>query len=170
MGDKEHHVHFSGGSGLGKDNNIMIQPQRHGHIDVHLGFLQLHHRYHIEFSIPWNLCVHGEGKTVAPAVVAGNHNPNCHIIDFGQEKDGLRLKVEFLAHKEKILKEEVQITCCKLGLPLTILLNARVLGKDKGTPLLRNGIRSIAVEGLDEDEVLSTKLRVSLSEQSRQKI
>lgn len=45
MGDKEHHVHFSGASGLGKDNNIMIQPQRHGHIDVHLGFLQLHHRF-----------------------------------------------------------------------------------------------------------------------------
>jgi len=40
----EHHVHFSGGSGLGKDNNIMIQPQRHGHIDAHLGFLQLYHR------------------------------------------------------------------------------------------------------------------------------
>lgn len=43
----EHHVHFSGGSGLGKDNSIMIQPQRHGQIDAHLGFLQLYHRSHI---------------------------------------------------------------------------------------------------------------------------
>lgn len=153
MGDKEHHVHFSGGSGLGKDNNIMIQPQRHGHVDVHLGFLQLHHRYQIEFSMPWNLCTHAEGKAAAPAVVAGNHNPNCHIIDFCQEKDGLRLKVELLAYKEKILKEEVQIMCCKAGTPFKIQLNSRVLGKDKGTPLLRNGIRSIGVEGIDEDEV-----------------
>ncbi|XP_076240644.1 adipose-secreted signaling protein isoform X1 [Calliopsis andreniformis] len=170
MGDKEHHVHFSGGSGLGKDNNIMIQPQRHGQIDAHLGFLQLHRRYHVEFSVPWNLCIHGDGKPLEPAIVTGTHNPNCHIIDLAQEKDGLRLKVELLAYKEKILKEEVQIMCCKAGTPLTIQLNARVLGKDKGTPLLRNGIRSIAVEVSDEDEVLGTKLRASLNMQSRQKL
>ncbi|KAL0114707.1 hypothetical protein PUN28_011781 [Cardiocondyla obscurior] len=95
MGDKEHHVHFSGGSGLGKDNNIMIQPQRHGHIDVHLGFLQLYHRYHIEFSVPWNTCIHPEEKTAAPAVIAGHHNANCHIVDFAQDKDGLRYKIYY---------------------------------------------------------------------------
>ncbi|XP_050449230.1 UPF0687 protein C20orf27 homolog [Cataglyphis hispanica] len=153
MGDKEHHVHFSGGSGLGKDNNIMIQPQRHGHIDAHLGFLQLHHRYHIEFSVPWNTCVHPEKKLTAPAIIAENHNVNCHIIDLAQDKDGLRLKIELLAYKEKILKEEVKIMCCSSGTPLKIVLNARVLAKDKGTPLLRNGIRSIGIEGADEDEV-----------------
>lgn len=43
--------------------------------------------------------------------------------------------------------------CCSSGTPLKIVLNARVLAKDKGTPLLRNGIRSIAIEGADEDEV-----------------
>lgn len=42
--------------------------------------------------------------------------------------------------------------CCRSGTPLKIVLNARVLAKDKGTPLLRNGIRSIGVEGT-EDEV-----------------
>jgi len=47
----EHHVHFSGGSGLRKDNNIMIQPQRHGHIDAHLGFLKLHHRLRIRLRV-----------------------------------------------------------------------------------------------------------------------
>lgn len=149
MGDK---VHFSGVRGLGKDNNnIIIQPQRHGHIDAHLGFLRLHHRYHVEFSIPWNLCIHADGKTSVPAVIAENRNRNCYIVDFGLEKDGLRLKVEFLAYKEEILKEQVQIMCCKSGTPLKIQLNARVLGRDKGTPpLLRNGIRSIAVELADE--------------------
>ncbi|XP_015603373.1 UPF0687 protein C20orf27 homolog isoform X2 [Cephus cinctus] len=181
MGDKEHHVHFSGGSGFGKDNNIMIQPQRHGHIDVHLGFLQLHHRYLVEFSIPWNLCIHGEGNIIAPAMIVESPNLNCRIIDFAQDKDGLRLKIELLAYKEKILKEEVQVMCCKSGLPLKILLNARVLGKDKGTPLLRNGIRSIAVENdhdeddddddddEDDDEVIRTRLRMSLSMENRQK-
>ncbi|XP_043269458.1 uncharacterized protein [Venturia canescens] len=152
MGDKEHHVHFSGGSGMGKDNNIMIQPQRHGHIDAHLGFLQLHHRYHIEFSVPWNVCIHGEGQSMAPAVVVGNSNPNCSVIDFAQDKDGLRLKVDLLAYKEKIIKEEVQLMCCKSGSPLNILIHARVLGKDKGTPLLRNGIKSVAIVANEDDE------------------
>ncbi|XP_017753813.1 PREDICTED: UPF0687 protein C20orf27 isoform X2 [Eufriesea mexicana] len=168
MGDKEHHVHFSGGSGLGKDNNIMIQPQRHGQIDAHLGFLQLYHRYHVEFSIPWNLCVHRDRKSSAPAIISGSHNTNCHIIDLIHEKEGLRLKIELFAHKEKILKEEVQIMCCKGGTSLKIQLNARVLGKGKGTPLLRNGIRSIAVERSNEEEVLGRKLKASLSMQSQQ--
>jgi len=65
----------------------------------------------------------------------------------------IRLKVELFAYKEKMLKEDVEVMCCPSGTPLKIVLNARVLAKDKGTPLLRNGIRSIAVEGIKEDEV-----------------
>lgn len=61
--------------------------------------------------------------------------------------------IELLAYKEKKLKEEVEIMCCSLGTPLKIVLNARVLAKDKGTPVLRNGIHSIAVENANEDDV-----------------
>lgn len=61
--------------------------------------------------------------------------------------------IELLAYKEKILKEEVEVMCCSLGTPLRIVLNARVLAKDKGTPLLRNGIHSVAVEGTNEDNI-----------------
>jgi len=50
----------------------------------------IYFRYHVEFSVPWNTCIHPDEKTVAPAVIAGSHNANCHIVDFAQEKDGLR--------------------------------------------------------------------------------
>lgn len=63
------------------------------------------------------------------------------------------MKIELLASKEKILKENVEVMCCSSGTPLKIVLNARVLAKDKGTPLLRNGIRSIGIEGTSEDEI-----------------
>lgn len=63
-----------------------------------------------------------------------------------------RLKIDLLAYKEKILKEEVEMTCCESGSPLKIRLNSRVLGKGKGTPLLRNGIRSIAINNDEEDD------------------
>ncbi|KAK0164938.1 hypothetical protein PV328_003502 [Microctonus aethiopoides] len=97
MGEKEHHVHFSGGSGLGF-NNIMIQPQRHGHLDAQLGFLKRHHRYHIEFSIPWNGCIHNEGKSYVPAIIVNNLNHNCRVNDVTQEKDDLRSDVSTYRH------------------------------------------------------------------------
>ena len=55
------------------------------------------------------------------------------------------------AHTERFLKEEFQITCCEKGAPLTIYLKARVFGKDQGTPVLRNGIRCVAVENVTEE-------------------
>jgi hypothetical protein len=54
---------------------------------------------------------------------------------------------------ERFLKEEFQITCCEKGAPLTIYLKARIFGKEQGTPILRNGIRSVAIEqDVEEDE------------------
>lgn len=149
MGDKEHHVHFSGAGSLGRDNDIMIQPQRHGHVDVHLGFLQRYHRYHVEFSLPWNTCDHGE---LAPAIIASLYNPECYIIDLTQEKDGLKLKISLVAYKEKILKEEIEIMCCKSGAPLKILLIARVISRNKGKPFLKNGVSYVEFEKKDIDE------------------
>ncbi|XP_003428159.1 UPF0687 protein C20orf27 homolog [Nasonia vitripennis] len=153
MGDKEHYVHFSSASGAGC-NNIVVQPLRHGHLNVNLGFLQIHHRYHVEFTVPWNTCViHPEGNPAAPAMPTGEPNSNCRVIGFNQDRDDLRLKVELFVHTERFLKEEFQITCCEKGAPLTIYLNARIFGKDQGTPVLRNGIRSIGVEDdAEEDE------------------
>ncbi|KAG8035306.1 hypothetical protein G9C98_006752 [Cotesia typhae] len=150
MGEKEHHVHFSGGSGLGF-NNIMIQPQRHGHLDAHLGFLQRHHRYHIEFSVPWNKCIHVDGKSKVPAMIVDNSNLNCIVNEVSQEKDDLRIKLELLAYHE-FLKEIIQLKCCESGTPLNITLKARVLSRDKGTPMLRNGIHSIGIEASEDDE------------------
>ncbi|XP_058797484.1 adipose-secreted signaling protein [Phymastichus coffea] len=151
MGEKEHYVHFSSASGAGY-NNIVVQPLRHGHLNVHLGFLQIHHRYHVEFTVPWNVClVHPEGNPKGPAVMVGEPNPNCRVFDFSLDRDDLRMKVELAVHKERFLKEPFQITCCDEGAPLTIYLNARVFGKDQGTPILRNGIRSIAIEEEDDE-------------------
>lgn len=53
----------------------------------------IYFRYHIEFSVPWNICIHPERKLVAPAIIVENHNANCHIVDLAQEKDGLRYKI-----------------------------------------------------------------------------
>lgn len=46
------------------------------------------------------------------------------------------------AYKEKFLKETVTLQFSDTK-SLTFLFNARVLGRDKGTPLLKNGIKCI---------------------------
>ena len=50
----------------------------------------LFRRYQVDFPIPWNLCIHGNGNKNEPAVITGNVNPNCRIMDFNVEKDNLR--------------------------------------------------------------------------------
>ena len=55
-------------------------------------------------------------------------------------------------HKEKfyIVSSEEKSTCCQLT------LNCRVLGKGKGTPLLKNGVRMIEVlDDPDESDINS---------------
>ncbi|KAJ8684300.1 hypothetical protein QAD02_020092 [Eretmocerus hayati] len=135
----EHYVHFSSASGAGC-NNIVVEPLRHAHLKVHLGFLQIYHRYHVEFTVPWNTCVNQtESRPAEPAKSIAVPNSNCQIINLTQDRnDILRLKVELLAKNQGLLKEELQIKCCDSGQPLTIHLSARIFGKDQGTPILRS--------------------------------
>jgi len=63
-----------------------------------------------------------------------------------------QISVELFAHKEKLLKERIHLhSSHNVSQTLDIVFHARVLGKGKGTPLLKNGIKCIGIE-LDEDE------------------
>lgn len=64
--------------------------------------MYIYFRYHIEFSVPWNTCIHPEKKLTAPAIIAENHNANCHIVDLTQDKDGLRYKICYIYFLHKI--------------------------------------------------------------------
>jgi hypothetical protein len=56
------------------------------------------------------------------------------------------------AHKEKLLKEQICLQSSQnASQTLTLVFHARVLGKGKGTPFLKNGIKCIGIE-TDEDE------------------
>lgn len=62
------------------------------------------------------------------------------------------MQIEFFAYKEKLLKENLTIVNSKNSEEcLKLCIAARVLGKGKGTPLLRTGIHCIGVEA-EEDE------------------
>jgi hypothetical protein len=63
-----------------------------------------------------------------------------------------KISVELFAHKEKLLKEQICLHSSQNpSQTLTLVFHSRVLGKGKGTPFLKNGIKCIGIE-MDEDE------------------
>ena len=50
--EKPHHVHFEASDELTHDNNIVVKQIGVGKIDIHVGFLQVMHKYEVIVSIP----------------------------------------------------------------------------------------------------------------------
>lgn len=154
--DEEHHVHFVIQDSFEHTNDIVFQ--RHGRkLEVHLGFLQINHKYQIEMSLSDSLLSFkqtGDGLKVA---LDDKSVPNIHIklIKFSKnEKDkNNELVVEFFAHKEKLLKEEITLVNSDNHEDyMKVVFLARVLGRGKGTPMLKNGIHCIEVKEDEESE------------------
>ncbi|CAD7006645.1 unnamed protein product [Ceratitis capitata] len=83
-------------------------------------------------------------------------NLNCRIAEFSSCKHDVsnfyEMKIEFFAYKEKLLREVLHIVNTKDSQEvLKLMITARVLGKGKGTPMLRTGIHCVGVEN-DDDE------------------
>lgn len=172
------HVHFDNhdvNEDLDEDNGIrykLTDPEKNI-VTIHLGFLQIQHRYNLALQLPLNLCA-ATNKLVTdnagapvkftlmqPETSNGMPSLWCKLLQYNDELDAkasgepvLDLVVEFMAHKEKFLKEEMHLLLNNVD-EITIVFTARVLGKGKGTPLLRNGVQSVSVE-LDDDEGTSS--------------
>ncbi|EAT39991.1 AAEL008250-PA [Aedes aegypti] len=164
----DHHVHFDAAvinDGL-HDNSIIYKVAAKGSsIMIHLGFLQTKHRYRIELKMPMlpllnaGLKIGANSEFVMEETKLPNHN--CKLLEFptkavpdGEGKDNLTATVEFFAHKEKLVKEHLHV-CGKEdhSVKLDLVLIARVLGRGKGTPMLRDGIHLMAVEDEEESEL-----------------
>lgn len=137
--------------------------------DVHLGFLQHNHRYLIELHLPADLfkCKPNvpinlvADNNVAPNIhckladcvseiykCSTEHNNDTSNSEHSNKKEKLFvIKVEYFAHKENILREELKLVNVNNSIELLrLMVTARVLGKGKGTPMLRNGIHCLGYE------------------------
>ncbi|XP_055640670.1 UPF0687 protein C20orf27 homolog [Toxorhynchites rutilus septentrionalis] len=168
MEEAHHHVHFDATviNDELHDNTIIYEVANAGSlITVQLGFLQINHKYRLELNIPAYALVQSGfnvGKNTSFEVEDSQLlNLNCKLIEFTTQpiktvdgKDHYSATVEFFTHKEKLLKEHLTI-CGKedSSIKLQIVFVARVLGKGKGTPMLRDGIHLIHVEDDDESEL-----------------
>lgn len=170
----EHHVHFDQTTLKDEDfeadsSCVTYHQIGENEVDVHLGFLQHKHRYLIELHLPADLfkCQ----PNVPINLVADNnispnvhckladrvtelvHAPNeCNATDAdkaaaSKHEKFFVIKVEYFAHKEKLLREELKlVNTHNLEQLLKLVVTARVLGKGKGTPMLRNGVHCLSYE------------------------
>lgn len=179
----EHHVHFDQTTLKDEDfqtdsSCVIYQQIGCNEVDVQLGFLQHNHRYLIELHLSANLfkC---QPNVPINLVADNNVTPNVHckladcVTEFyktsnddspssaqsssARESKYFVIKVEYFAHKENILREELKLINTNNSVELLKLyVTARVLGKGKGTPLLRNGIHCLGYES-DGDEATKSK-------------
>lgn len=159
----EHHVHFDQTTLKDEDSEedstcVTYQQVGENIVDVHLGFLQHNHRYLIELHLPADLfkC---QPNVPINLVADNNIAPNVHckladrvteLVNETNEKQNEKfylIKVEYFAHKEKLLREELKlVNANNLEELIKLIVKARVLGKGKGTPMLRNGIHCLGYE------------------------
>lgn len=139
-------VHFSQDTDEMGNTAIVIKEKVKGsEYEAHVGFLQLLHRYEIIVKLPLKDASEGYQVGDIPSVYC--HAENLQALDDG----GLEVSLELLAHKEKLLREKIVLLKPRGG-ELKLTIHARVLGKRKGTPMLRDGIKCINVEQDDESE------------------
>lgn len=221
ISEEEHHVHFEEAvnkDDFESDNSIKYQKATSG-INVHLGFLQVNHRYRINLNIPDVLLSEfSKDKSTLSLTTDPESIPNIHCkywFQFKIQRDNaicypqiiinsirhvvsiswlagkltefkenssetksryeaeignfyfvfifLQLSnymtwffnvfvLEFFAHKEKLLKEElILIYHNEPDQKIKFIFTARVLGRGKGCPMLRNGIHCTAIETGDEE-------------------
>ena len=143
MGEEAHHVHFDEASDGIKNNDIVIKLKGAKKIEIQLGFLQIHHVYEVSFVM---------SRSVFVADVAGYEqedepvpNINCRLAGIEQEDDNVRMVIKFKAVKEKLVREKIVVTNGEND-KVCLEFVARVLGKGKGTPMLRSGIKCVEVQ------------------------
>lgn len=155
---EDHHVHFD----TIKDDfesdhsNPVIQKGQQGKINVHLGFLQVKHRYRVELNIPVEILQEfkeADHKLALQVDEADVPNINCKLLSFKgdvtEQSQFYEAEIEFFAHKEKLLKEELKLVTSE-GKSVKFVFTARVLGRGKGTPMLKSGVHLLGIE--DDEE------------------
>ncbi|XP_068800027.1 adipose-secreted signaling protein [Struthio camelus] len=123
------------------DSVVMVTQEKDGNFLVKVGFLKISHKYEITFLLP---PVQRLGKDVCAVPLP---NLNLRVIDVTPVSEGYSVKCEYTAHKEGVLKEEMLLSSeTRDGACVKVVVQARVMDRHHGTPMLLDGVRCIGAE------------------------
>lgn len=128
------------------DSQIQASHEYNSMIDVNLGFLQTHHVYEVQFTI-WD-------SVAGPVTASIDRQVVVKSIEAFPTQDGTGhdIILTVLGHKDGIVNESFKLTSqSDPNQVVTVMLHTKVLGKDQGTPLLKDGIHVVGIEGADEE-------------------
>ncbi|XP_071827857.1 adipose-secreted signaling protein-like [Apostichopus japonicus] len=127
------------------DSQIQASHEYNAMIDVNLGFLQTHHIYEVQFTV--------RDSVTGPVTASIDRQVIVKSIEAFPTQDGTGHDVilTVLGHKDGIINESFKLTSqSDPNQKVTVMLHTKVLGKDQGTPLLKDGIHLVGTEGGDE--------------------
>ncbi|KAM6135702.1 LOW QUALITY PROTEIN: adipose-secreted signaling protein [Phoenicopterus ruber ruber] len=130
------HVHFDEKL---HDSAVMVTQEKDGFL-VKVGFLKILHKYEITFLLP----LVQAGKDICAVPLP---NLNLRVIGITPLPEGYSVKCEYTAHKEGVLKEEMLLASeAGEGACLKVVVQARVMDRHHGTPMLLDGVRCVGAE------------------------
>ena len=139
------------------ESAIGVRDLGHDTFAVNLGFLKHNHKYQISFVVA------NRFGAVDLTCVDDPLQQSLHFriadIERCADASGHKITAAMTAAKEKLMREKVTLTVIHDGADgapstgiLKLEVNARVLGKDKGTPALKSGVKSVGIDrDLDDD-------------------
>ncbi|KAM4050162.1 adipose-secreted signaling protein [Anomaloglossus baeobatrachus] len=132
------HVHFEEKL---HDSVVMVSEEQDGNYLVKVGFLKILHKYEISFTLP---ALQRLGRNICAVSLP---NLNLRVTAITALPEGHGITCEYTAHKEGVLKEELILASEASAKTLVkVVVQARVLDRHHGTPMLLEGVRCIGAE------------------------
>ncbi|XP_075222640.1 adipose-secreted signaling protein isoform X2 [Lycorma delicatula] len=152
----DHRVRFDSADEGEKENEIIVKKTDDNKVEVNFGFLQLNHKYMVTFSIPREVLKIDKACKIIPIVDSNSQNINCVSSNVLSHTDkDVKFQVEYHTHKDKIIDEILKYKLDCSERIISVLVISQVLGKGKGTALLKKGVHCMGVlshEELHEDD------------------
>ncbi|XP_051992854.1 UPF0687 protein C20orf27 homolog [Xyrauchen texanus] len=129
-----------------QDKVITALPEPDGAYLVKVGFLRSHHKYEIVFSLP-QVPTLGKDVSLSPALRT-TARPRLRATRITPRPEGgARVVCEYSAQQEGVVQEELTlVNRSRRDSSVKIRLQARVMERHHGTPMLLDGVRFIGEE------------------------
>ncbi|NP_001373561.1 uncharacterized protein LOC562078 [Danio rerio] len=129
-----------------QDQVIAALPESDGAYLVKAGFLRSHHKYEIVFSLP-QVPTLGKDVTLSPALRA-TAKPRLRATRITPRAEGgVRVVCEYIAQQEGVVQEELTlVNRSRRDSSVRVRLQARVMERHHGTPMLLDGVRCVGEE------------------------
>ncbi|KAI8482400.1 hypothetical protein Bbelb_398850 [Branchiostoma belcheri] len=158
--EKHHQQHAGGHVHFPADLHgpeLRVTQNGQDRFSVNLGFLQIHRTYQAKFTLR-----HGFGPSLSAPPLQSvyftikeiHHNVDNSTDAEGNTQDSHTLVLEICTEKDGVVKEELFLTTEEDATQkMWVELHARIMGKGKGTPLLKEGVRCLKVNVEEDSEI-----------------